>query len=171
MLVPCFGRRPRVGLVVTPRRVRQRRLVCVRSLLGHPSIHLSSIVRSGDLLRKGSYLVISDFKLLSSVCQCKAVTCVNNNFKTNVRGALRTTICNVPILFNPQFRGFGRTHSLVGINKKFSITSGSRFITGVSRLLACTRILGTTNRDTNRFIGNGTNTASKVLGRLTLWTL
>lgn len=39
-----------------------------------------------------SILVVSYFKLLDDVCGCKSITCINNKFNINVRGALRTTM-------------------------------------------------------------------------------
>lgn len=129
--------------------------------LGHPCIHCAHTSRGG--IHGTSYLVVSYFKLLSSVCHCNRVTCVKNNFKIKVRGALRTTICNVPIVFKPGCRGFRRTVRLLRTGNTFSIGSCRRLGALLSHVLASRIFLHRSNVGTDGCIANGTNTASGVV--------
>lgn len=135
--------------------------------LGHPCIHCAHTSRGGML--GTSYLVVSYFKLLSSVCHCKRVTCVKNNFKINVRGALRTTICNVPIVFKPGCRGFVRTIRLLRTGKTCSVGSCSRLGALLSHFQASRMFLHRANAGTKCCIADGTKTARGVVRVVGFW--
>ncbi len=131
-------------------------------------MHCARTARRG--IHRTSYLVVSYFNLLSSVCHCNRITCINNNFNTNVRGMPRTTICNVPILINPGGGGFHRIRRLLGRNKYVRVRSTTSCSTIVSHVLHRPSCLGRYKDGTKRCVTIGTKTASGVCRDVDFWT-